>query len=82
MNTMEQSTGYVVYYVTFLQDGHEEGSKVFAKLDEALKYIDWLGNTGGDRTEFRLFELGKEIPLNVETVEEPQPSKKKVRYQV
>lgn len=67
--------GYVVYYCEHLRDGTEEGAKCFDALEEALAFLnkarnDWFA---ADNHTFRLFELGREVRLLEETVEESQP---------
>lgn len=73
---------YVVYYFERLQDGHEEGAKVVGSLEEAIKIIEkWSNGFGGnnDNTIFKLFELGKEIPITEQIVEEKQVTVTHVR---
>jgi len=56
---------YVVYWCEHLRDGREEGARVLASLDAALAFLSdaatrWFASSN---YEFRLFELGREIPL-------------------
>ena len=78
-------THYVVYFFEKLQDGTEEGAKVFNNLESAViqatkwKFDGWP--TGNESNcDVRIFELGKEIPLKEEVVEETQPSIKKRKF--
>jgi hypothetical protein len=78
---MSKTTGYVVYGCEGLRDGREEWAKCFDTLEKAVAYLnkDFFAK---DNMTFRLFELGKEIPLTEESVEEPQPSKVTTRIKV
>lgn len=78
----KKPAGYVLYVYTQLQDGHEEFTKVFAGTDDVLKYLNNRGNWPGDSSEYRLFELGKEIPLESYEEREPQPDKVVVKYRL
>ena len=62
----------VAYCFTRYQDGSEESAKVCRTTEEALKWFNMMSR-GQDQTEFHLFELGKEIPIEQEATEEPQP---------
>ena len=78
---MTPPTGYVLYICVKLQDGHEEYTKCFAKLADAIAYMNH--QTWGDcNLYYRLFELGKEIPLDTYQEEEPQPAKTITKYRV
>lgn len=64
---------YVVYVYTRYQDCSEETAKVLGSVEEALAWINkYCKGYGGGVSEYKLFELGKEIPLTTETVEVPQ----------
>lgn len=77
---------YVVYWVERMRDGDEEGAKVVRTQEDALELIEKYANhgIGGCNTNFRLFELGKEILLNREVVKEPLPVvvKEKTKFSV
>lgn len=62
---------WVVYCFTRLQDGQEEYTKMFSKLDEALAYINKHADGYGCQNKFHLFELGKRIPIEEYKVKEP-----------
>lgn len=63
--------GYVVCFCERLRDGTEEGAKVFPTREKAIEFINKIANGfAGDNCDFRLFELGKEIPIRGEKVEE------------
>lgn len=79
-NNPQPGNGYVLYIYTQLQDGHEEGAKCFDKIEDALAYVN--KDHWGYNPTFRLFELGKEIPLTTVTEEEPQPAKTKTVYKL
>jgi hypothetical protein len=66
---------YVVYCCEHLRDGREEGAKIVGSIEEGITLINkWKANyIGGDNTEFGLFELGKEIPIELVKTEVPQP---------
>lgn len=70
---MKAKTGYVVYVAEHLRDGIEEFAKCFDTQEAALAWIN-KGRFAQDNHRFRLFELGKEIPLQQETVSLPQPA--------
>ena len=76
----EQPTKYVVYWCESLRDGIEEGARVKSTIEGALQLITSLSNGWLGNTTFRLFELGKEIPLTQETIEIPQPAIKRIAY--
>ncbi len=74
--------GYVVYVCEHLRDGTDEHGKLFETKEAALHYINdgisrWFCS---DNMTFKLFELGREVPLTQEEVELPQPSKKTRRF--
>jgi hypothetical protein len=64
---------YVVYYCEHLRDDHNEGAKVFPTLAAALAFLTKARNEwfAADNHEFRLFELGKELPLKQCEVQTP-----------
>lgn len=72
---------YVAYCLERLRDANEECAKIFNNKQAALDWIEKLANGfAGCNCDFKLFELGKELPLT-ETVEEtPQPSKKRRKF--
>ena len=73
-------SNYVGWYEEHLRDGHESGAKIFGNKQDAL---DWFGGFSEfGNYEFKLFELGKEIPIKLEAVEEPQPPKVKKKWKV
>lgn len=74
--------GYVVHCATYVQDGSESSADLFPTLEAALAHVNKYATVWGAKTSFRLFTLGKEIPLARETVEEPQPPKTRSRYVV
>lgn len=80
----DKATHFVIYYFERLQDGYDEWSKIVGSKQEALQIInDMIGRVHcpeHHNARYKLFELGKEIPLQQEIIEEPQPSKKKVRF--
>ncbi len=79
----QKPTHYVVYWCEHLRDGIEEGAKVVSSIEEGLKLIDKIANGfAGCNCEFKMFELGKEVPIKAGAVEEPQPSKKTIKYGV
>jgi hypothetical protein len=69
--------GYVAYWVEHLRDGEEEGAVVFSGLPAALYFLTAARNEwfAADNFTFRLFELGKELPLEEESVMEQPPPK-------
>ena len=68
--------GYVAYWCEHLRDGLQEGARIFNTKAAALECINGLANGfSGKNMTFGLFELGKAIPLSIEQIEEPQPSK-------
>ncbi len=77
---------YVVYYLERLRDGIEEGAKIVSSVEEGLKLIDKWANTSSmgsaHNHEFRLFELGKEIPLSEGTAEKTEVVKTVRKFQV
>lgn len=73
--------GYVVYVCEHLRDGVEEGAKCFVKLEDALAFIN-ADRFARDNHTFRLFKLGKELPLSADDVTEPQPAKVVKRFKV
>lgn len=68
-------SGFVVYGLERLRDGYEEWAKCFAKKETALSYINDIVGRGIGNYEFRLFELGSEVPLEAADIEVPQPAK-------
>ena len=66
----------VLYWRERLRDGNEEGARITATKEEAVLLANkLLGGFAGCIMEFKLFELGKELPLKKETVVEKQPDK-------
>ncbi len=75
--------GYVVYFCERLRDGREEGARIVNTKEEAIDFINKIrGSFAGSNYEFGLYELGKQIPITTETVEEPQPSVKTTKYKL
>lgn len=70
---------YVVHYTEHLRDGHEEGARIVNTLEQALALIEKMANDGpfGGNCTFRLFGLGKEVPL----VEKTERRAKVVEYE-
>lgn len=67
---------FVAYSIEHLRDGIEECAMIFDNRDAALKWINRLRDGfGGCNRSFRLFNLGEELPLSIESIEEPQPPK-------
>ena len=70
--------GFVVYWHERLRDGTEEGARCFSTQDAAVEFINNAAQTwfAACNTEFLLFHLGAEIPLEpADMVEKPQPPK-------
>jgi hypothetical protein len=61
---------WVVYGCEHLRDGIEEWAKVVSSVEEALAYIN-SGRFQHNYT-FKIFELGKEVPIKQRTVKEEQ----------
>lgn len=53
---------YVVYGCEHLRDGEEEFARIVSSIDEAMEIIN-KDRFARDNHTFKLFELGKEIPL-------------------
>lgn len=79
---MSKPTGYVVYCCEHLRDGIEEGAKCFDKLEDALDFLNSPNWFARSNSTFKLFELGKQIPLELVKTEVPQPSKQTVKFKV
>lgn len=64
---------YVVYYCESMQDSScEEGASVFTSLIKALEFASLVKNGFcGANTKIKLFELGKEVPIE-EVIEKKQ----------
>lgn len=76
-------SGYVVYFREHLRDGREEHAKAFDSLEKAIAFINEVANGyGGATYSFRMFELGKEVPIRSVNEETPQPPVIKTRYEV
>lgn len=79
----DDRTSYVVYYCEQMRDGTSDGAKVVVGLENALAVADKIVNGFcGDNTEVRLFELGVEIPLKRQIIEEAQPARTKAKMVV
>lgn len=80
----QQPIGYVACFCEHLRDGREEGAKVVPTLKDALEIFERIRNRGvaGSNYTFRLFELGREIPLEEQVIETPQPTVKSSRFVV
>ena len=72
---------YVVHICERLRDGFEEFAKLFSSKESAIAWIN-KGRFAQDNHEFRLFELGKEIPIEQEAVKIRQPIKVEKRYKL
>lgn len=80
---MSKERPYVVYAVERLRDGTEESVKVVFGLEAALVLIQkWSEGFVGCNTDFRLFELGKEILLETVKEETPQPPVVRKKFKV
>ena len=74
---------YVVYYCERLRDGNDDGAKIVTGLDNALAMVERLGNGfTACNMEIRLFELGREIPLEMTTSNEEVVTKTKNHFKV
>ena len=74
---------YVLYWCERLRDGTEEGARVYGSVEAALKGAARVKNGWNPHTvEVRLFELGEEVPIAEEAVEEPQPAKKTIGFRL
>lgn len=64
---------FVVWWEEALRDGSEQGAKVLASLESAKIFMENLVNGfGGANISCRLFQLGNEIPITKQEVEEKQ----------
>ena len=65
---------FVVYYIENMRDGIEEGAKIMPSLESALNFISNARNNwyAGCNHKFKLFELGKAIPIVEKKIEEKQ----------
>jgi hypothetical protein len=81
MSKDKKPSGYVLYILERMQDGTEECARCFDTVEAAVAYANKPHWPGGNLT-FRLFGLGKEIPLAEGVEEEPQPPKTKTVYRV
>jgi len=80
---MSKEKWYVVHAVERLRDGREEWARVVCGLDDAIAMINQSSNGfTGCNTDYQVFELGKEIPLEIVKEEEPQPAKVKTKFRV
>jgi hypothetical protein len=73
--------GYVVYGCEWLRYGLEEWTKCFDTLEQAVAYINKDFFAKSNMT-FKLFKLGREIPLELEETEVSQPAKVTTRFKV
>jgi hypothetical protein len=79
----DKATGYVVYYCECLRDGREEGAECFDTVEQASAFINADSWGAGYRNiTFRLFELGRELPLVRVTEQVPQPPVVKTQFRV
>lgn len=62
-----ECNGYVVYSFTRYQDGHEEGTVAFEKLESALEYISRCQTDRSVMHRFEMFELGRRVPIEFKT---------------
>lgn len=72
---------YIVSFTYHSNDCEEHFSQPFASIEEAMAYIN-KKHFAGDSFSYRLFELGKELPLKKVTVQEPQPPKAVTKFVV
>lgn len=80
MSDPAKVTHWVVYCFERYQDGSDEFAKVFSNLERAVEQASKWAFSSHSNPDVRLFELGREILLREEVIEEPQPSIKKRRY--
>lgn len=64
-----------------MRDGCEEYGRCFGTLDDALAHIN-APCFAKANCVYRLFELGREIPLEADEVERPQPSRRETVYRI
>lgn len=77
------ATHYVLWWEEQLRDGREDGAKVVPSLEAATEMLDRLSKSPiSCNMTVRLFKLGEEIPLQRREVEEYEPPKIRVKYQV
>jgi hypothetical protein len=81
---MPETKWHVVHCLTREQDGTEESASIVGSLAAALALVNQWGG-GPERVNahnsvYRVFELGKEVPIKREVVEEPQPAKRSINY--
>lgn len=74
---------YVIHGCERLRDGIEEWARVVSSLEEAEAYLDKRGNGfAACNMSFKVFELGKEVGVAEETVEQPQPARTSRKFKV
>lgn len=76
---------YLVEITEHLRDGQEVWVIVANSVEEAVGIVNDSRERGlGDNKTFRVFEIsiGKEIPLVLDTFEEPQLPKKTTKFRV
>ena len=74
---------YVCSGIEHLRDGVEHVAKIVGSQEEAMEVFErWAYSHGGCNMTFRLFELGGEIPIEIETVEIPGPVQKVKKFKV
>lgn len=58
---------YVLYWCEHLRDGIEEGAKVFKSIEAVEEFLNTkaVNFFAFDNHEFRLFEMGRELPLKL-----------------
>ena len=74
---------YVVWWCEYLRDGEETGARIVDTVDEAIRLVDKIANGfAGSNCQFKLFELGKEIPLSEGTAEKTEIVKTVRKFRV
>lgn len=83
MGDVTKPTGYVVCGSEHLRDETTNFAKPFTSKAAAVAFVNEIvSGFGGANYSFRLFELGKEIPLVADDVEVPQPAVVTKRFRV
>lgn len=74
---------YVVWWCERMRDGNDEVAQIVASEEAAVALIDKIANGfAGSDMEFKIFELGNEIPLERDTTEKPRPPVTATRYAI
>ena len=72
---------YVVHMIERLQDGQDECARVVDTIDEALSWINChQDDSNRHNRSFRVFGIGREIPIKWVDAEIPQPAVKTRQY--